>query len=186
MAANLIHAFLGQQCTSAGLIHPERGRRFLQRHIRPIDGLPTTQLDLQTKEHVSVSIVPFAKSAPGGRVHHFISWLLGSEADWLRYYFFTLCGTLTLYTFQLSKGMENSVPVIRQMFPNRSEVFYFRANFILVVALGSVVGDAFFNPKTPPQALAAGLGWFGTVTALAGRHAEVGAAAGNAADGDQR
>jgi hypothetical protein len=97
------------------------------------------------------------------------SWLLlltGPQFAPIRNFFFTLCGSTSLYMFSLSKGFQGSGPVLKRLFPGRRPVFYDRMDFIIVIVFGSIIGTVFFVPATPPQALAAGFGWITAVNVL--------------------
>lgn len=97
------------------------------------------------------------------------SWLVlltGPQFAPIRNFFFTLCGSTSLYMFSLSKGFQGSTPVLKRLFPGNRVVFYDRLDFIIVIVLGSIIGTVFFVPTTPAQALAAGFGWITAVNVL--------------------
>jgi hypothetical protein len=81
-------------------------------------------------------------------------------------YMITLLGALCMYLFSFNKGFNGAAPKLRKLFPGRTEVFYERWDFILVVVLGSVIGSIFFGPRDSVHALAAGFGWVGAVNVL--------------------
>ncbi|GJH28154.1 hypothetical protein [Caballeronia novacaledonica] len=78
----------------------------------------------------------------------------------------TVIGAAAMYVFSLYHGFEGSVAFLRKMFPNRSNTFYDRCDFIVVTILGSVLGFKLLDPQHPPQAVMAGLGWVSAVTVV--------------------
>jgi hypothetical protein len=71
-----------------------------------------------------------------------------------------------MYLFASAKGLESTVPRLKLLIPGKSDTFYYRLDFFLVIILGSLVGYIFFEPKQSIQALAAGCGWVGALNVL--------------------
>jgi hypothetical protein len=68
-------------------------------------------------------------------------------------------GSALVQIFSLHKGFGASLAWLKQMFPSRSEVFYFRWNFLLSWASGTIVGMLVMQPDDIHGALTAGLTW---------------------------
>ena len=77
-----------------------------------------------------------------------------------------LFGSVAMYVFQLNKGFEGALSFLRSILPNKSETFYRRVDFLVVTVAGSLIGVIIFEPRTPFQALAAGVGWVGAMNTL--------------------
>ena len=70
------------------------------------------------------------------------------------------------------RGFEGATPFLKRFFPNRSDVFYFRADVVVTVAAGSVLGLVVFQPANYFAAVAAGTGWVGTLNTFTKQHPE--------------
>jgi hypothetical protein len=81
-------------------------------------------------------------------------------------YFTAVLGSLFTYLFAAAKGLESTVPRLKQLLPGKSDAFYVRFDFCLVVFLGSGLGLLFFSPHEHINALAAGCGWVGALNVL--------------------
>jgi hypothetical protein len=81
-------------------------------------------------------------------------------------YFTAVLGSLLTYLFAAAKGLDSTVPRLKQLLPGKSDLFYARLDFCLIVFLGSAVGLIFFNPQGHINALAAGCGWVGALSVL--------------------
>jgi len=82
------------------------------------------------------------------------------------HYLATLFGAIAMYIFSLFKGFEGATPALRKLFPNRSQVYYDRLDFLLVTVCGSIIGTIFFQPHDSLQGLSAGFGWVGALSVL--------------------
>lgn len=82
------------------------------------------------------------------------------------YYLTTLFGATAMYVFALNKGFEGAIPFLRRFFPNRTDTFYNRVDFFIVILAGSIIGTISFSPQSTLQALAAGFGWVGAMNVL--------------------
>jgi hypothetical protein len=71
-----------------------------------------------------------------------------------------------MYVFSLQKGFKGAGTFLRKFFPGKSDIFYDRMDFCLVVMFGSIIGTIFFSPQSSFAALAAGFGWVGAVNTL--------------------
>lgn len=78
-------------------------------------------------------------------------------------YVVTLFGAASMYVFSLKKGFEGSISFLIKMFPERTNVFYDRLDFLVVTIMGSILGYLLLDPKQVHQALVAGLGWVSAV-----------------------
>jgi len=78
----------------------------------------------------------------------------------------TLFGAATMYVFSTFKGFDNSINFLKRMIPNRTDIFYFRCDFILMSFSGALIGLITFAPPDIYHALAAGFGWTGAMNVL--------------------
>ena len=81
-------------------------------------------------------------------------------------YFITLFGAAAVQIFTLFRNFNGSIKFLKQFFPNRSNIFYNRANFCICAIIGSIIGFIFFSPQSPIGALAAGFSWQGAITVI--------------------
>ncbi|MBK8954093.1 MAG: hypothetical protein IPM34_00865 [Saprospiraceae bacterium] len=78
-------------------------------------------------------------------------------------YIGALCGhILSIY----SSEFKGAIPFLEKMFPNKTETFYFRANFILIPVIGSLLAFFLLAPDDIKESLFAGLSWSGTMVAV--------------------
>jgi hypothetical protein len=114
----------------------------------------------------------------GFTMNGILDWLQtpdGKRAFWaVIFYFVAMLGAIAMYLFASSKGRQSTVPRLRRLLPGKSDTFYYRTDFILVIIIGSAFGDIFFNPQAPIQALAAGCGWVGALNVLLERKSSSG------------
>ena len=82
------------------------------------------------------------------------------------FYFITLFGAAAVQIFALFRDINSSIKFLRQFFPNRSNIFYNRANFCICAIIGSIIGFIFFSPQSPIGAMAAGFSWQGAITMM--------------------
>jgi len=82
------------------------------------------------------------------------------------YYLVTLFGASAMYVFSLNKGFEGSLAFLKRVAPGKTQVFYDRVDFVIVIFAGSVIGTIFFSPVSTLEALAAGFGWVGAINIL--------------------
>jgi hypothetical protein len=78
----------------------------------------------------------------------------------------SLLGAFLMYFFAAKNGLEGTIPRLQQLLPGRTETFYFRMDFVLVILLGPIVGLICFSPTNAFQALAAGCGWVSALNVL--------------------
>ena len=81
-------------------------------------------------------------------------------------YFITLFGAVVVQIFALIRNFNGSIRFLRRFFPNRSNIFYTRADFCICVIIGSIIGCIFYSPQSPVGALAAGFSWQGAMTMM--------------------
>jgi hypothetical protein len=77
----------------------------------------------------------------------------------VQHYLLTLVGALMIFVFSAGREPAGPGTFIRKMFPQKSELFYDRLDFLLVTGLGSVIGFIFFDPDNAIHSLSAGLSW---------------------------
>lgn len=78
----------------------------------------------------------------------------------------TLLGCFAMYVFSLHQGFEGAIAFLKRMFPNHSQVFYDRVDFVLVIITGSLLGYILLEPVKYSQAVVAGLGWVSAVNVI--------------------
>lgn len=87
--------------------------------------------------------------------HYFQTWL-GS-----------VCGhVLSLY----SDEFKGSKPFLEKMFPNQSDTFYFRLDFLILPLIGSLLACVLLEPSNIKTCIFSGLSWSGTIIALLKRN----------------
>jgi hypothetical protein len=92
------------------------------------------------------------------------AWLVAQ----LALYTAAILGALTLHLFSFDKNFAGANVVIRQLWPQKSDVFYHRLNFIIMMIVGPLVGFILLEPQKAHQAFVAGASWVGVVnTAIA-------------------
>jgi hypothetical protein len=89
-------------------------------------------------------------------------------------YYTALFGAAAMYIFSLQKGFEGSIPFLKRAFPGRADHVYVRIDFLIVIVFGSIIGFVTISPTNTLQALAAGVGWVGSVNVLVSRHQQSG------------
>ncbi|MBK9109514.1 MAG: hypothetical protein IPM92_14355 [Saprospiraceae bacterium] len=78
-------------------------------------------------------------------------------------YIGALCGhILSLY----SSEFKGAIPFLEKMFPNKTETFYFRANFLLIPVMGCILAFLLLDPDDIKESLFAGLSWSGTMMVI--------------------
>lgn len=78
-------------------------------------------------------------------------------------YIGALCGhILSLY----SEDFKGAVPFLEKIFPNKSQKFYSRIDFLLLPAIGALLAYVLLDPSNLKSSIFAGLSWSGTLTAL--------------------
>jgi hypothetical protein len=59
-----------------------------------------------------------------------------------------------------------TVPFFENFFPNRSDAFYYRLNFLILPLVGTFLALYLLDPKGVYQSVFAGLSWSGSLIAL--------------------
>lgn len=78
-------------------------------------------------------------------------------------WFGAVCGhILSLYSGKF-KGCQ---PFLKKIFPDRSETFYVRFDFILLPIIGAVLSITLLDPDNAKSAVFAGLTWSGTLMSI--------------------
>ena len=78
-------------------------------------------------------------------------------------FFVTMLGSAGAWVFSLQRGFEGAGPFLRNVWPGCAEAFYHRLDAVIVIILGSFIGYILFEPSDGVRALAAGLGWVGSL-----------------------
>lgn len=78
-------------------------------------------------------------------------------------WFGAVCGhILSLY----SDDFKGTQPFLKKMFPEKSDKFYARFDFLLLPIIGAVLSIVLLEPDNLKSAIFAGLSWSGTLIAL--------------------
>lgn len=96
----------------------------------------------------------------------FLDWLKSVALPALNLYGTALLGSLLMYFFAATKGLEGTIPRLKQLLPGKDETLYYRLDFFIVIVVGPIVGLICFQPEKPLQALAAGCGWVAALNVL--------------------
>lgn len=82
-------------------------------------------------------------------------------------YIGAICGhILSLY----AKEFKGAIPFFERIFPNKSQTFYFRVDFIILPIIGALIATVLLEPWNAKSAIFAGLSWSGTLTAFLKRN----------------
>lgn len=73
---------------------------------------------------------------------------------------------LSLY----SQEFKGTIPFLKQMFPNKSDTFYFRLDFLVLPLIGTLMAFVLLEPTSLKSSIFAGLSWSGTLIALLKRN----------------
>lgn len=75
----------------------------------------------------------------------------------------SICGhILSLY----SEDFKGTKPFLQKMFPNKTDTFYFRFDFLILPIIGSLLAFVLLDPINIKTSIFAGLSWSGTLIAL--------------------
>jgi hypothetical protein len=85
--------------------------------------------------------------------------LLQSYGFGLLYFLATLTGAAGMYIFSSARGFDNSRGFLQKMKPGKSDIFYYRCDFVLVSVLEGLFDYIWFAPQDAHKALAAGISW---------------------------
>lgn len=78
-----------------------------------------------------------------------------------------LFGCLVMQLFSLNTDQIGSIEFLKKMFPTWSHSRCQRADFLIFLLTGTIVGQILFDPKTHIAAFMAGIGWVGALKSLA-------------------
>lgn len=82
-------------------------------------------------------------------------------------FFHTWLGAICAHILSLySDEFKGTVPFLSKMFPNKSDTFYFRIDFLVLPCIGALIAFYFLEPVSLKSSLFAGLSWSGTLIAL--------------------
>lgn len=86
-------------------------------------------------------------------------------------FFKTWLGALCAHVLSLySSEFNGTIPFIKNIFPNRSDKFYFRWDFFLLPVIGALLAYVLLDPTNLKSSIFAGLSWSGTLIALIKRN----------------
>jgi hypothetical protein len=57
-------------------------------------------------------------------------------------------------------GPKSTIPFLMNILPDRTESFYYRANIVLTLIVGSIIAFFILQPTEPRDAILSGFGWF--------------------------
>jgi hypothetical protein len=80
-----------------------------------------------------------------------------------------IAGAFVTTLFGLVKPMPTAIGWLERLFKDRTEVWYARADFVLVWLCGSAAGYLLYDPKDPQQGFMAGLGFVGLIRLAIGK-----------------
>jgi hypothetical protein len=81
------------------------------------------------------------------------------------YFILAAFGAAIAEIFASRRGPHSSVEFWTRFFPRRGEIFHLHCDFFVKIILGSVIALATVAPTNERQAIAAGIGWAGALTA---------------------
>ena len=82
-------------------------------------------------------------------------------------YLFTWVGAVCAHILSLySDNFNGTMVFLKRMFPNRSETFYFRIDFVILPLIGTFLAIFLLEPTDIKTAIFAGLSWSGALIAL--------------------
>lgn len=81
-------------------------------------------------------------------------------------FFVTLVGAAITQLLSLKIGAVGALPFLRMWCPNKSEIWYLRANCVLLVLIGATMSFIILEPNSMKTSLCAGLTWCGTLQSL--------------------
>jgi len=82
-------------------------------------------------------------------------------------FFKTWIGAVCAHILSLySEEFKGTIPFLSKMFPNRSETFYFRMDFLVLPLIGALLAFVLLDPISLKSSIFAGLSWSGTLIAL--------------------
>lgn len=84
------------------------------------------------------------------------------------YFLIAVLGSTAAQLFTNKQAEFNSVNFWVSHFPDRSDVFHLRCDFVAKALLGSLVALLAVAPETERQALTAGFGWAAAISAMFG------------------
>lgn len=58
----------------------------------------------------------------------------------------TMLGCVAAYVYSDQKGLKSSTKFLADLFPNRSSVFYLRADFVMSVLIGTCIAIILYSP----------------------------------------
>jgi len=74
-----------------------------------------------------------------------------------------ICGhVLSLY----SPNFNGARPFLKKMFPNKSDTFYYRFDFLILPIIGALIAHALIEPETIKASLFSGLSWSGSLGSI--------------------
>jgi hypothetical protein len=78
----------------------------------------------------------------------------------------TAAAFMAMHIFAVHKDFRGAQNWLRRAFPGLTPGWIHRLDCLLVVLLGTMIALFAFEPRTPMQAVAAGMGWVGILNTL--------------------
>ncbi len=86
-------------------------------------------------------------------------------------FFQTWLGAISAHLLSLySDDFKGTIPFIKKLFPNKSETFYFRIDFLILPLIGALMAYVLLDPSSLKSSIFAGLSWSGTIIAMLKRN----------------
>ncbi len=82
-------------------------------------------------------------------------------------FFQTWLGAICAHILSLySSSFKGTIPFLKNLFPERSKLFYFRLDFLVLPIIGALLAYVLLDPVGLKSSIFAGLSWSGTLIAL--------------------
>lgn len=86
-------------------------------------------------------------------------------------FFKTWLGAICAHILSLySSEFKGTIPFLKNIFPDRSNAFYFRLDFLVLPLIGALLAFVLLDPVSLKSSIFAGLSWSGTLIALLKRN----------------
>lgn len=89
-------------------------------------------------------------------------------------FFQTWLGAICAHILSLySSSFKGTIPFLKNLFPGKSKVFYFRLDFLVLPVIGTLLAYVLLEPVGLKSSIFAGLSWSGTLIALLKRSTSI-------------
>jgi hypothetical protein len=86
-------------------------------------------------------------------------------------FFQTWLGAVCAHLLSLySDDFKGTIPLVKKLFPNKSDTLYFRIDFIILPLIGALLAYVLLDPTSLKASIFAGLSWSGTLIAMLKRN----------------